>query len=119
TQLPLPVTTLLTSFNTLAVSLPLGALRTLLNELATGLAGQGTSLAEILDGDHALVRALSATAPQTISLINNGKTVLATQIAESGELDSFATSARLLARQLKASDPDLRRLITAGPQAAA
>src|SRR5215469_18690248 len=37
TQLPLAVTTLLTSVNTLAISLPLGALRSLLNELATGL----------------------------------------------------------------------------------
>ena len=45
--------------------------------------------------------------------------MLATQIAESGELNSFAASARLLARQLKASDPDLSRLITAAPKAAA
>ena len=119
TQLPLPVTNLLTSVNTLAASLPLGTLQTLLNELATGLAGQGGNLAAILDGNHALVRALSATAPQTISLITDGRTVLATQIAESGALDSFAASARLLARQLKASDPALRRLIVAGPQAAA
>ncbi len=119
TQLPLPVTTLLTSVNTLALSLPLGTLRTLLNELATGLAGQGASLAGILNGNRALVQALDATAPQTISLINNSKTVLGTQIAESGELDSFAASARLLARQLRASDPDLRRLITTGPQVGA
>jgi phospholipid/cholesterol/gamma-HCH transport system substrate-binding protein len=119
TQLPLPVTDLLNSVNTLAVSLPLGTLRDLLNEMAAGFGGQGANLAAILDGNNALVRALSATAPQTISLINDGKTVLATQIAESGELNSFAASARLLARQLKASDPDLSRLITAAPKAAA
>lgn len=119
TELPLPVTSLLTSINTLAGSLPLSTLRTLLNELATGFQGQGANLAAILDGNHALVGALSATESQTISLINAGKTVLATQIAESGALNSFASSARLLARQLKSSDPDLRRLITAGPQAAA
>ena len=45
--------------------------------------------------------------------------MLATQIAESGELDSFANSARLLAKQLKATDPDLRKLIVAGPQVGA
>lgn len=118
TQLPVPVTTLLNSVNTLAASLPLGTLRTLLNEMATGFRGQGANLAATLDGNSALVRALSATAPQTIDLINGGKQVLATQIAESGALNSFAASARLLARQLKASDPDLRRLITAGPRAA-
>jgi phospholipid/cholesterol/gamma-HCH transport system substrate-binding protein len=119
TQLPLPVTTLLNSVNTLAASLPLGTLRSLLGEMAAGLGGQGASLAAIIDGNTALVRALSATAPQTISLINAGKTVLATQIAESGALNSFASSARLLARQLRSSDPDLSRLITAAPKAAA
>ncbi len=119
TELPLPVTSLLTSVNTLAVSLPLGTLRDLLNELATGFAGQGADLAGILDGNHALVQALAATAPQTITLLTDGKTVLATQIAESGALSSFAASARLLARQLKESDPDLRSLITAAPQVGA
>jgi phospholipid/cholesterol/gamma-HCH transport system substrate-binding protein len=119
TQLPLPVTSLLTSLNTLATSLPLGTLRTLLDEMATGLQGQGTDLASIIDGNHALVQALSARTGQTITLITNSKTVLATQIAESGELDSFANSARLLAKQLKATDPDLRKLIIAGPQVGA
>jgi len=119
TQLPLPVTSLLTSLNTLATSLPLGTLRALLDEMATGLQGQGTDLASIIDGNHALVQALSATTGQTITLITNSKTVLATQIAESGELDSFANSARLLAKQLKATDPDLRKLIIAGPQVGA
>jgi len=119
TQLPLPVTSLLTSVNTLAASLPLGTLRTLLDEMATGLQGQGASLAAIIDGNHSLIHALSANTGPTITLINNSKTVLSTQIAESDALDSFASSARLLAQQLRASDPDLRRLITAAPQAAA
>jgi phospholipid/cholesterol/gamma-HCH transport system substrate-binding protein len=119
TELPLPVTSLLTSLNTLATSLPLGTLRSLLDEMATGLQGQGTDLASIIDGNHALVQALSATTGQTITLITNSKTVLATQIAESDELDSFADSAQLLARQLKATDPDLRKLIIAGPQVGA
>jgi phospholipid/cholesterol/gamma-HCH transport system substrate-binding protein len=119
TQLPLPVTSLLTSLDTLATSLPLGTLRSLLDEMATGLQGQGTDLASIIDGNHALVQALSGTTGQTITLITNSKTVLATQIAESGELSSFASSAQLLAKQLKATDPDLRKLIVAGPQAGA
>jgi phospholipid/cholesterol/gamma-HCH transport system substrate-binding protein len=119
TQLPLPVTSLLTSINTLAASLPLGTLRDLLNQMATGFHGQGANLAAILDGNHALVQALSATVPQTSSLISDSRTVLGTQIAESGAINSFAASARLLAQQLKASDPDLRRLIATAPQASA
>ncbi len=119
TQLPLPVTSLLTSINTFAVSLPLGTLRELTDELATGFAGQGSSLQAIIDGNGALVRAADATIPQTTTLISDARTVLATQIAESSALDSFGANALLLARQLDQFDASLRQLIVAGPQAAA
>jgi phospholipid/cholesterol/gamma-HCH transport system substrate-binding protein len=119
TQLPLPVTSLLTSLNTLAISLPLGSLRALTNELATGFAGQGGSLQAIIDGNGALVRAAYATIPQTKTLISDSRTVMATQIAESTALDSFGANALLLARQLAQSNAGLRQLIIQGPQAAA
>lgn len=119
TQLPLPVTSLLTSLDTLAISLPLGSLRELTDELATGFAGQGSNFRAIIDGNGALVRAAYATIPQTTTLISDSRTVLATQIAEGSALDSFGVNALLLARQLDRSDASLRRLIIAGPQAAA
>jgi phospholipid/cholesterol/gamma-HCH transport system substrate-binding protein len=119
TQLPLPVTSVLASVNRLASSLPLAALRTLLNELATGLSGQGASLAALLDGNSALVRAAYAALPQTTALIGDSRRVLATQVAETAALTSFGRNATLLARRLDASDADLRRLLSAGPQAAA
>jgi len=118
-QLPLPVTSLLTSINALATSLPLGSLRTLTNELATGFAGQGSNLQSLADGNSALVRAADATLPQTRSLIGDGRTVLATQIAEAGSLDAFGHNALLLARQLASTNSSLRKLISAAPQAAA
>jgi phospholipid/cholesterol/gamma-HCH transport system substrate-binding protein len=117
-QLPLPVTSLLGSVNALATSLPLGSLRTLTNELATGFGGQGSNLQSLVDGNAALVRAASATLPQTSTLINNGRTVLATQIAEAGSLDAFGHNALLLARQLASTNSSLRKLISAAPQAA-
>jgi phospholipid/cholesterol/gamma-HCH transport system substrate-binding protein len=117
TQLPLPVTSLLTSVNTLVTSLPLGALRTLTSELAAGFGGQGTNLQAIIDGNTALVRGAYATLPQTITLIRDGKTVLQTQVAESGALKAFGSNAMLLARQLRSSDADLSRLFTEGSQA--
>ena len=119
TQLPLPVTSLLTSINTLVTSLPLGSLRKLTTELASGLGGQGGSLQAIIDGNASLVRGAYATLPQTTTLIRDGKTVLQTQVAESGALSAFGSNALLLARQLRASDADLSRLFTAGSQAAA
>jgi phospholipid/cholesterol/gamma-HCH transport system substrate-binding protein len=118
-QLPLPVTSLLTSINGLATSLPLGSLRALTSELATGFAGQGSNLQAIVDGNSSLARAASATLPQTKTLISNSKTVLTTQIAEAGSLDAFGRNALLLARQLAKSNSSLRQLISAAPQAAA
>jgi phospholipid/cholesterol/gamma-HCH transport system substrate-binding protein len=119
TELPLPVTGLLTSVNTLATSLPLGSLRALTDELAAGFADEGGNLQGMIDGNAALARAADATLPQTSALIRDSKTVLSTQIAEGSALDSFGRSALLLARQLDASNASLRQLITAGPQAAA
>jgi phospholipid/cholesterol/gamma-HCH transport system substrate-binding protein len=119
TELPLPVTSLLTSVNSLATSLPLGSLRALTDELAAGFASQGGNLRGLVDGNAALARAAYATLPQTATLIRDSRTVLSTQIAEGGALDSFGRSALLLARQLDQSNASLRQLITAGPQAAA
>ena len=118
-QLPLPVTSLLTSINGLATTLPLGSLRALTSELATGFADQGSNLQALVDGNGSLVRAAYATLPQTKTLISNGKTVIATQIAEAGSLDAFGRNALLLARQLAKSNSSLRQLISAAPQAAA
>jgi phospholipid/cholesterol/gamma-HCH transport system substrate-binding protein len=118
-QLPLPVTSLLTSVNALATSLPLGSLRALTSELATGFAGQGSNLKAIVDGNGALVRAAYATLPQTTTLLSDSRTVLATQIAEGGSLDAFGHSALLLAHQLASVNSSVRKLISAGPQAAA
>jgi phospholipid/cholesterol/gamma-HCH transport system substrate-binding protein len=117
-QLPLPVTSLLTSINTLASSVPLGSLRELVDALAQGFAHQGGNLQALLDGDSRLARAANAAAPQTIALITSSRTVLATQVAESSALDSFGTNAALLARQLAQSNPSLSQLIDNAPPAA-
>lgn len=119
TALPLPVTSLLGSINTLATSVPLGALRTVTNELATGFAGQGANLQGLVDGNAALIRAAYAALPETTRLIRDSRTVLATQIAESGALDAFGANALLLARQLARSDASVRKLIVDGSQATA
>jgi phospholipid/cholesterol/gamma-HCH transport system substrate-binding protein len=118
TVIPLPVTSLLTSVNTLATSLPLASLRVVLNELAIGFANQGANIQALIDGQSKLVRAASATVSQSITLTEDSKTVLATQNAESAAFTSFAHNIRLFAGQLAASDPDLRRLVVNGTGAA-
>jgi phospholipid/cholesterol/gamma-HCH transport system substrate-binding protein len=119
TQLPLPVTSVLSSVNTLSTSLPLSSLRSLMDALGTGFANQGTTLQGLVDGQSALLKAASATIPQTKALISDGRTVLATQIAEGDALNAFGRNAALLAQRLRQSDGSIGKLITAGPQAAA
>jgi phospholipid/cholesterol/gamma-HCH transport system substrate-binding protein len=119
TQLPLPVTSVLNSVNTLATSLPLSSLRALTDELATGFSGQGGNVRGIVDGNAALVSAANAALPQTKTLIKDSQEVINTQVAEGSALDSFSHSLLLLARQLDSSNASIRQLIVAAPQAAA
>jgi phospholipid/cholesterol/gamma-HCH transport system substrate-binding protein len=118
TQIPTPVTSLLSSINTLVTSVPQQSLRTVVAELGNAFQGQGPNLQVLLDTQSSLVQAATKDIPQTSTLINDGQTVLATQQAESAALRSFSHSTRLLADQLVSSDADLRRLFTAAPQAA-
>lgn len=118
TQIPPPVTDLLTATDALARSLPASSLRTLVNELYYAFNGQGPNLQVLLDSASSFTHAASNDLPQSTSLIQDGSTVLATQQAETNEINTFATEAQLFASQLASSDSDLRRLISAAPQAA-
>ncbi len=118
TTLPLPVTSLLTSVNELATSIPLRELRIVLNNLAIGFGGTSTSLQALIHGQSKFISASGSALTQTTTLIDDGQTVLATQNAEAAAFRSFAASSRLFAGQLVASDADLRRLFANGAPAA-
>jgi phospholipid/cholesterol/gamma-HCH transport system substrate-binding protein len=117
--IPRPVTNLLTNVDGLANSLPRASLQTVVNEMYTAFNGQGDNLQRLLDQSTGYAQAASVNITPTTELIDEGQGVLATQQADSGEIESFANSVNLLAQQLDESDPDLRALITAAPQAAA
>jgi phospholipid/cholesterol/gamma-HCH transport system substrate-binding protein len=118
TQVPPPITSVLTSINTLVTSVPQQSLRTLVAELGNAFQGQGPNLQVLLDNSSTLTRAASEDIPQTSKLIGDGQTVLATQAADTAAIQSFGRNAALLASQLASSDSDLRRLIVNTPQAA-
>ena len=118
TQVPPPITSLLTSINTLVTSVPQQSLRTLVAELGNAFQGQGPNLQVLLDNSSTLTHAATEDIPQTSKLIGDGQTVLATQAADTAAIQSFGRNAALLASQLASSDSDLRRLIINTPQAA-
>jgi phospholipid/cholesterol/gamma-HCH transport system substrate-binding protein len=72
----------------------------------------------LLDTSSTLTKAANQDIPQTTRLINDGRTVLATQAAETAAIRSFGASARNLASHFAASNGDLTNLLINGPQAA-
>lgn len=117
-SVPAPVTTLLTSVDTLAGSVPLESLRTVVDEFGNAFDGQAGNLQSLLDSGGHFITAADANLPDDTALLTDARTVLRTQADESRAITSFASSADRLAAQLDASDTDLRNLIAAAPQAA-
>jgi phospholipid/cholesterol/gamma-HCH transport system substrate-binding protein len=118
TRTPAPVTNLLTSVNSLAGSVPLRSLQTVVDEFGKAFSGQGDNLQSLLDTSSEFIAAADMNLPVDTTLMVDGRTVLRTQADEGDAIKSFATSASQLAGQLNDSDTDLRRLITAAPGAA-
>jgi phospholipid/cholesterol/gamma-HCH transport system substrate-binding protein len=58
-----------------------------------------------------------ATLPQVLALIRDGRIVLGTQAAQAGSIREFSDGLDKLTAQLRASDPDIRRLIGTGTDA--
>src|SRR5262249_9732233 len=119
TQLPPPVTSLLSGIDALARSLPHNSLRTVVSELGLAFRGAGPKLQVLIDAAYSFNTAAAANISSETTLITDAKIVLATQQDESAALASFSANLELLAAQLDTSDADLRRLIAAATPAAA
>ncbi|MGW1865792.1 MCE family protein [Streptomyces mauvecolor] len=118
TATPAPVTTVLSSVNSLAASVPLDSLRTVVDEFGKAFEGRGDDLQVLLDNGTDFVKAADKALPTTTTLLADGRTVLSTQAEEGRAIKTFASGAQQLAATLKGSDTDLRRLIAAAPDAA-
>ncbi|WP_410671098.1 MCE family protein [Amycolatopsis sp. cmx-4-68] len=118
TTLPMPVQHLLGDLDSLTASVPAADLRTVVDELDDALRGTGPDLQVLLDTATSFTKDAAASLPQTAKLIDDGSTVLRTQLDSSAEWRSFAGNAKLFAAQLSDSDGDLRRLIATAPPAA-
>lgn len=118
TTLPMPVQHLLGDLDSLTASVPTGDLRTVVDELDDALRGTGPDLQVLLDTATSFTKDAAVNLPQTTKLIDDGSTVLRTQLDSSAEWRSFTDNAKLFAAQLSSSDGDLRRLIATAPPAA-
>jgi phospholipid/cholesterol/gamma-HCH transport system substrate-binding protein len=118
TKVPISTDRVLRDLDSLAMSVPAESLRTVVDELDKAFAGTGGDLQVLLDSTGSFTQAAKEHLPQTIQLLEDTGTVLDTQNAQAGNIRSFSTSLAQINEQLKNSDGDIRRLITAAPQAA-
>lgn len=118
TEVPPPVTNLLSAADSLANSLPGPQLRTLVNELYYAFNGQGPNLQLLLSSASSFTKAAAANLAPSTGLIQSSASVLATQEEETTQIETFATEMNLFAQQLADSDSSLRGLISAAPGAA-
>lgn len=114
TAIPIDTTELLLNLDQLMNSVDKDSLRTTVRELGAALNGRGTDLQRIIDSSGKLVDEADANILQTIKLINEGDTVLATQVASGDAIKTWAKNLALLSDTLVSSDADLRQVIDQG-----
>ncbi|MFE3290189.1 MCE family protein [Rhodococcus sp. NPDC059234] len=117
TVIPVPVEQVLSSTNSLVRSVPLDALNTTVTELGKAFDGKGDDLQKLVDSVNSFTQTGIENLPQTLKLIHDSRTVLDTQSAQSSSIRQFSSDLNLIAAQLKANDPDIRRLIGTGTAA--
>lgn len=117
TSTPVPVEQLVVSLDDFVRSVPLDSLRTTVDELGAAFSDTALPLQKLLDTTDAFTEDAVDALPETVRLIEDGRTVLTTQNDVAGSFQSFSKDLALLADQLAESDPDLRRLIETGPEA--
>ncbi len=114
TRTPTRIDTVLLDVDRLVRSVDRQDLSTTVDELGKTFAGGGTDLQRLIDSGDALTASATQALPETTRLIQDGRTVLATQKASGSDIRSFAADLADLSGQLRASDPDLRRVLDRG-----
>jgi phospholipid/cholesterol/gamma-HCH transport system substrate-binding protein len=114
TETPIETTKLLTDLDTTVRSVDKKSLTTVVNELGTAFNGTGDDLGQVIDTSNAFIRSANANVDVTTALLEDGNTVLGTQLDKSSAIKSFSHDLSLFSDTLAASDPDLRRVIETG-----
>lgn len=118
TKTPIASEELISDVDSLAGSVPIDSLRTVVDESYEAFQGTGDDLQMLLGTARDFTATAQEYLPQTVTLFEQGATVLETQNDMAGSLKSFSRDLNLLSETLKKSDADLRHLIDVTPKAA-
>ncbi|MFL6144854.1 MAG: MCE family protein [Labedaea sp.] len=116
TAIPPGPEVLLSNVDNLVSSVPVASLSTVVDELDKAFRGTGPAMQVLLDSAGSLTGVATEHLPQTTSLLANGRVVLRTQADQARQITDYSRNLRLIAEQLKKSDPDLRSLIAGVPR---
>lgn len=101
-----------------AASVPLDAMRVVVDESFDAFHGTGDNLKILMDATRKFTKGADKNLPDFVSLLKSSNKVLGTLNAEAGSIASFSNDLKLVARSLEGSDADIRRLINATPASA-
>jgi phospholipid/cholesterol/gamma-HCH transport system substrate-binding protein len=119
TSIPLPMETLLSGLDALVRSVGVDNLSIVVDELGRAFEGNEAALRTLLQANSLLLQDTEAHLSEILQLIHDGRTVLTTQAESAGAIRQWAADLAQLTATLRDSDADLRRLLAAGPPAAA
>jgi phospholipid/cholesterol/gamma-HCH transport system substrate-binding protein len=111
---PLPTEVLLLNLNRLVESVDKQDLVVVIDELGAAFYETGRDLQRLLDSGDALTREAIDSQEETLRLIDDGETVLATQIDSGSAIKSFSADLADFSDTLRRSDGDLRKLLDNG-----
>ena len=117
TRTPVSTETLLSSVDSLVRSVPTKDLSTVITELNHAFSGTGPALGSLIDSLNKLEKTANSIYPQTVGLLNSGKTVLDTQRAESAQIESLSANFASFSQSLVQDDSSIRSTLSGGLQA--
>jgi phospholipid/cholesterol/gamma-HCH transport system substrate-binding protein len=114
TETPISTTKLLVDLDTTVNSVDKRSLTTVVSELGKAFQGTGEDLGQIIDTSNSFIRTANDNFDVTTALLEDGNTVLTTQLDKASAIRSFAKDLSLFSDTLVSSDRDLRRVIENG-----
>jgi phospholipid/cholesterol/gamma-HCH transport system substrate-binding protein len=119
TRTPLPTTDLMVNLDRLVNSVNKNDLTVTIDQLGAAFNGTGPDLQRLIDSGNSLIKTANDNLPQTTALINQLQPVLTTQVDEGSSIVGFSRDLAALTGQLRASDPDIRKVLDNGITASA
>jgi phospholipid/cholesterol/gamma-HCH transport system substrate-binding protein len=114
TETPITTTEFLTGIDDLVNSVDKQDLVTVVGEMGRAFKGTGQNLGQIIDTSNSFIRTANDNFDVTTALLEDGNTVLTTQLDKASAIQSFASDLSKFSDTLVQSDADLRRVINNG-----